>query len=477
MRFNCATGTFPSEYDRTVRNFCKITVLFPSVHYTFYPKGNSPFFMTNQLFAQPTNGYSPVRVVITGMGTISPLGLSVEDTWQALIAGKSGIDRITRFDTSELRTNFAAEVRNFDPTNYMERKEARRLDLYIQYAMAATQEALKDAALNVTDLDDDERARIGVVIGSGVGGIETMIENQSLAAARGLRKISPHLIPNMLVDSAGGRIAIEYGFYGPNHGVISACATGTSACGEAFEIIRRGDADVMVAGGSEAAINALIMAGFDMTGALSQRNDEPQRACRPFDAGRDGFVVGEGSAIVIMETEAHAKARGAHIYAEVIGYGSSADGYSMVAPHTEGRGAADAMKMALRKAAAYGVELQQLGYINAHGTSTRLNDVVETLAIKRVLGEHAYNVKVSSTKSMLGHLLAGAGAVETIICAKVIHDGIIPPTINLETPDPECDLDYTPLHAVKAKIDVTLSNSFGFGGHNACIMLRRYATA
>lgn len=432
--------------------------------------------MTNHLApqamnGQPTNGHGPTRVVITGMGTISPLGLSVDQTWQALLAGKSGVDRITRFDTSELRTSFAAEVRDFDPTNYMDRKEARRLDLYIQYAMAATQEAMKDAELIV---ENEDRSQIGVVIGSGVGGIQTMIENQDLATTRGLRKISPHLIPNMLVDSAGGRIAIEYGFYGPNHGVISACATGTSACGEAFEIIRRGDAEVMVAGGAEAAITPLIMAGFDMTGALSQRNDEPHRACRPFDADRDGFVVGEGSAIVIMESETHAKARGARIYAEVIGYGSSADGYNMVAPHTEGRGAIDAMKMALRKAAGYGVAPNQIDYINAHGTSTRLNDVVETLAIKKVLGEHAYNVKVSSTKSMLGHLLAGAGAIETIICAKVIGEGIIPPTINLENPDPECDLDFTPLHAVPADVAVTLSNSFGFGGHNACIMLRRY---
>lgn len=421
---------------------------------------------------QQINGYQPTRVVITGMGAISPLGLSVDETWQALLAGKSGIDRITKFDTSELRTSFAAEVRHFDPTNYMDRKEARRLDLYIQYALAATKEALNDAALNVEAIED--RGRVGVVVGSGVGGIETTLENQTLSATRGLRKMSPHLIPNMLVDSAGGRIAIEYGFYGPNHAVISACATGTSACGEAFEIIRRGDADVMVAGGAEAAINPLIMGGFDLTGALSQRNDEPQRACRPFDAERDGFVVGEGSAILIMESEEHAKARGARIYAEVIGYGSSADGYSMVAPHHEGRGAIDAMKMALRKAGSYGVAPQDINYINAHGTSTRLNDAVETLAIKKVLGEHAYNVKVSSTKSMLGHLLAGAGAIETIVCAKTISDGMIAPTINLEHPDPECDLDYTPNQAVQANVNVTLSNSFGFGGHNACIMLRRY---
>ncbi|MFZ4660613.1 MAG: beta-ketoacyl-ACP synthase II [Caldilineaceae bacterium] len=428
--------------------------------------------MTTLAYANHTTGHSPTRVVITGMGAITPLGLSVDETWQALLAGKSGIDRITRFDPSELRTTFAAEVRNFDPTNYMERKEARRLDTYIQYAMAATQEAIKDAAFDTETIED--RTRVGVVVGSGVGGIGATIENQELLAERGWRKMSPHLIPNMLVDSAGGRIALEYGFHGPNHAVISACATGTSACGEAFEMIRRGDADVVVTGGAEAAVNLLIIGGFDLTGAMSQRNDEPQRACRPFDKDRDGFVVGEGSAILIMESEDHAKARGAHIYAEVIGYGSSADAYSMVAPHNEGRGAIDAMRMALRKAAGYGVQPNQIDYINAHGTSTRLNDMVETLAIKKVLGEHAYNLKVSSTKSMLGHLLAGAGAIETIICAKTIQKGIIPPTINLENPDPECDLNYTPLRPVEAKVDVTLSNSFGFGGHNASIMLRRY---
>lgn len=428
--------------------------------------------MTTLAYANQTNGHGPTRVVITGMGAITPLGLSVDETWQALLAGKSGIDRITRFDPSDLRTTFAAEVRNFDPTNYLERKEARRLDPYIQYAMAATQEAIKDAAFDTENIED--RTRVGVVVGSGVGGIGATIENQEVMAARGWRKMSPHLIPNMLVDSAGGRIALEYGFHGPNHAVISACATGTSACGEAFEMIRRGDADVVVSGGSEAGVNLLILGGFDLTGAMSQRNDDPQRACRPFDKDRDGFVVGEGSAILILESEEHAKARGARIYAEVIGYGSSADAYSMVAPHNEGRGAMDAMRMALRKAAAYGVQPNQIDYINAHGTSTRLNDVVETLAIKKMLGEHAYNLKVSSTKSMLGHLLAGAGAIETIVCAKTIQERIIPPTINLDNPDPECDLDYTPLRPVEANVNVTLSNSFGFGGHNASIMLRRY---
>ncbi|MEZ4619445.1 MAG: beta-ketoacyl-ACP synthase II [Caldilineaceae bacterium] len=417
------------------------------------------------------NGTEPTRVVITGMATISPLGLSLQETWDGMVAGRSGIDHITRFDTSELRTSFAAEVRNFDPTDYMDRKEARRLDLYLQYAMATTKQVMEDSGL---DMEAEDRSRVGVVVSSGVGGIQSVLEGQDTARDRGLRKMSPFLIPNMLVDSAGGRIAIEYGMYGPNHAIVSACATGTSACGEAFEIIRRGDADVMLTGGAEAAITPLIMGGFDLTGALSQRNDEPHRACRPFDNDRDGFVVGEGSAILIMESAEHAVARGAHIYAEVIGYGSSADAYNMVAPHTEGRGAVDAMKMALRKAAAYGVQPTDVDYINAHGTSTRLNDVVETKAIKQMYGEHAYNMRISSTKSMTGHLLSGAGAIETIVCAKAIQEGVIPPTINLENPDPECDLDYTPLTARKADVRVTMSNSFGFGGHNACIMLRRF---
>ena len=423
-----------------------------------------------------TNGasnsyHAPARVVITGVGAITPLGLSNAVTWENLLAGRSGIAPITRFDTSELRTNFAGEVRDFDPANYMDRKEARRLDPYIQYALAATKEALEDSKL---DIDSMERNRIGCIVGSGIGGVTSTTEGYEIAGSKGLRRVSPFLVPNMLVDSAAGKIAIEYNLHGVNHSVVSACASGTSACGEAFEVLRRGDADVMVAGGAEAALSPVIVAGFDVMGALSQRNHDPEGACRPFDIDRDGFVISEGAAIVIMETEEHALARGAHIYAEVIGYGSSADAYSMAAPHETGRGAIDAMKMALRKAASYGVQPHDIDYINAHGTSTRLNDKTETWAIKHVLGEHAYNVKISSTKSMTGHLLGGAGALETIICAKVIQEGIVPPTINLDTQDPECDLNYTPHKPVQATVDVTLSNSFGFGGHNATIMLRRY---
>jgi len=428
--------------------------------------------MTNSHSSINNNGQQPPRVVITGIGAITPLGLSVADTWQGLIAGRSGIDHITRFDTSQLRTTFAGEVKAFDAQNYMDRKEARRLDPCIQYALAATKEAFTDSGL---DLNVEQRNRIGVIVSSGVGGIQSTLANQATATEKGLLRINPFLVPNMLVDSPGGKIALEHNLHGINHAVVSACATGTSSCGEAFEILRRGDADVMVAGGTEAAITPLIMAGFDVAGALSQHNEGPAQACRPFDRDRDGFVVSEGSAILILETEDHATARGAHIYAEVIGYGSSNDAYSMVAPHQGGRGALDAMQMALRKAAAYGEGIEDIDYINAHGTATQLNDIIETTAIKQALGEHAYNVRISSTKSMIGHLLAGAGAIEAIVCTKVIQEGLIPPTINLRNADPECDLDYTPLHAQTADVRVTLSNSFGFGGHNACIMLRRYA--
>lgn len=422
---------------------------------------------------QQKNG-TPQRVVITGLGAITPLGLSVAETWDSLLAGRSGINFVTRFDASELRTRFAGEVHGFEPGNYMDYKEARRLDPYIQFALAATKGALTDSAI---DLTAEDPTRVGVIVGSGIGGVQSMEQGNATARERGLRKVSPFMIPNLLVDSAAGKIAIEHNCHGPNHAVVSACASGTSACGEAFEVLRRGDADVMIAGGAEAALTALMMAGFDIMGALSQHNDNPAEACRPFDIDRDGFVMSEGAAIVIMETLEHARARGAHIYAEVIGYGSSADAYHMAAPHETGRGAADAMRMAIRKAAQYGERIQDIDYINAHGTATRLNDLGETMAIKEVLGGHAYNVKISSTKSMLGHLLGGAGAIETIICAKVITHGMIPPTINLQNQDPKCDLDYTPLKAKAADVRVTLSNSFGFGGHNACIMLRKYDPA
>ncbi len=412
----------------------------------------------------------PPRVVITGMGAVTPLGLTVDELWNGLIAGQSGIDYITHFDASDIGVKFVGEVKDFDPRNYMDRKEARRTDPYIQYSLAAAREAIQDSGL---DFAQEDPARIGSIIGSGIGGLHTTLSNYDKMIERGPRRISPFMIPNILIDSAAGMLAIEYGFRGPNHAVISACASGTSATGEAFELIRRGDADVMLAGGGEAVVLPITVAGFDVMGALSRRNDDPAGACRPFDNDRDGFVMSEGAAIMVMETLEHAQARGAHIYAEVIGYGSSADAYHMAAPHVEGLGAVDAIRMALRKAATYGVQADDIDYINAHGTATRLNDKGETSAIKQVLGEHAYNVNISSTKSMTGHLLGGAGAVEAIICAKAIENGIIPPTINLENPDPDCDLNYTPLVAKETQVDVTLSNSFGFGGHNACVMLRR----
>jgi 3-oxoacyl-[acyl-carrier-protein] synthase II len=429
--------------------------------------------MSNQTNgSRAANGASPTRVVITGLGAVTPLALTAAGTWEQLLAGVSGIDYISKFDTGDLNVNFAGEVRGFDPGAYMDRKEARRLDPYIQFAIAAAQEAVADANLN---MEDEDPARAGAIVGSGIGGIASFAENLDLTAAKGLRKVSPFMIPNMLVDSASGKIAIDHNLQGPNHSVVSACASGTSACGEAFELLRRGDADIMVAGGAEAAILPITVSAFDVMGALSTHAEDPKRACRPFDRDRDGFVMSEGSALLVMETEEHALRRGARIYAEIIGYGSSADAHHMAAPHPVGRGAALAMRMALRKAQAYGVAPEDIDYINAHGTATRLNDLGETLAIKEVLGEHAYGVKISSTKSMTGHLLGAAGALEALISAKVIQSGQIPPTINLEHQDPECDLYYTPNKAETAAVDVVLSNSFGFGGHNACIMLRRYA--
>lgn len=411
------------------------------------------------------------RVVITGLGAISPLGLSVEQLWDGVRNGRSGIGAITRFDASGFKAQIAGEVRDFDPRNYMERKEARRLDPFIQYALAATQEAMEDAELK---MDDEDPTRVGVLLASGVGGVQTTLENEKTAATKGPSRVSPFMIPNMLIDSAAGNVSVRHGMRGVNHSVVSACASSTAAGGEAFEIIRRGDADVMLVGGSDATILPTILAGFDVMSVLCCENEEPEKASRPFDLNRSGFVMSEGCAMLVMETEAHALARNAQIYAEVIGYGNSADAYHMVAPHEQGRGASDALEMALHKASDYGVGVTDIDYINAHGTSTRLNDRGETMAIKQVLGDHAYDVHVSSTKSVTGHMLGGAGAIEAVICAKVIQDGIIPPTINLDEPDPECDLNYTPHKAVKADVNVTVSNSFGFGGHNACIMLRKY---
>jgi 3-oxoacyl-[acyl-carrier-protein] synthase II len=411
------------------------------------------------------------RVVITGIGAVTPLGLTIDETWDALLAGRSGIDTITKFDASQLNTRFAGELKGFDAKNYMDRKEARRLDPYIQYALAATEQAVTDSQI---DFSKETPTDIGALIASGTGGVTSLVDNIMLTEKRGLRKVSPFLIPNMLVDSAAGKIAIVYNLRGPNFSVVNACASGTAATGEAFELIRRGDAQVMVTGGAEAALLPVLMAGFDSMGAMSRRNDDPAAACRPFDTDRDGFVMSEGSAILVLELLEHALARDARIYAEVVGYGNSADAYHMAAPHIDGQGAEDAMNMAMRKAESYGVKRTDVDYVNAHGTGTELNDPGETKAIKRVLGDHAYNVNISSTKAMLGHLLGAAGAIEAIVCLKAIEDGVIPPTINLDNPDPSCDLNYTPLRSVRADVAVTMSNSFGFGGHNSCLILRRF---
>ncbi len=408
------------------------------------------------------------RVVITGLGAISPVGLSVEETWDALLAGKSGAAPITRFDASDHKTHFAAEVKGFDAEALFGRREARRMDRYSQFALATAQQAVADAGLEITN---NNRDRIGVLIGTGIGGIGTLLEQADLLRERDASRVNPFLIPMMLADTAPGMIAINLGVRGPNMSVVTACATGSNALGEAAEIIRRGSADVMVSGGGEAAIVKLTMAGMNSMGALSTRNDDPTKASRPFDANRDGFLMGEGAAVLILESLEHAQARGANILAEVSGYGTTDDAYHISAPAEGGEGAALCMQLALENA---GLGVEDIGYINAHGTSTKLNDKGETAAIKTVFGERAYQIPVSSTKSMTGHLLGASGALEALICTKALNEGIIPPTINYETPDPECDLDYVPNKPRKAQIKHALSNSFGFGGHNATVIISRY---
>jgi len=407
------------------------------------------------------------RVVITGLGLVTPLGHDVPTTWEALIAGRSGVGPITHFDASEYPARIAAEVKAFDPAALFGRREARRMDRFTQFAMVAAGQALEDSGLTVTD---DNAHRVGAVIGSGVGGISAILEQAEVLRERGPRRVSPFLVPMMLPDTAPGQVAISYGLKGPNFAVISACASGANAIGEAAEVIRRGAADAMLAGGAEGAIVPLAFAGFTVMQAVSTRNDEPERASRPFDATRDGFVMGEGSGVVLLESAAHARARGARIYAELIGYGATADAFHITAPDETGDGAARAMQAALDQA---GIPPQQVGYLNAHGTSTVLNDKGETAAIKTVFGDHAYQLAVSSTKSMTGHLLGAAGAIEAIFSVLALTEGVLPPTINYEYPDPECDLDYVPNEARRVLVDVAMSNSFGFGGHNACLILKR----
>ncbi|MEY2818693.1 MAG: beta-ketoacyl-ACP synthase [Chloroflexota bacterium] len=408
------------------------------------------------------------RVVVTGLGCVSPVGNNVKDSWEALLAGRSGAAPIQAFDASHHKTKFAAEVKGFDPVALFGTREARKMDRFTQLATAATLEALEQSGLKI---DESNRDRVGILIGTGIGGIITTIEQYEIMKERGPERVSPFLIPMMIADSAAGNLAIRIGARGPNMSLATACASGTNGVGEAAEMIRRGAADVMVAGASEAAIHPLTMAGMNVMTALSTRNDDPTRASRPFDKDRDGFLMGEGSAVLILESLEHAQARGATILCEFSGYGTSDDAHHISAPAENGAGAAISMSLALKDAGFGAADIQ---YINAHGTSTQLNDKSETAAIKTVFGEHAYKLAVSSTKSMTGHLLGASGALEAMISALTIMHQTMPPTINYETPDPNCDLDYVPNQPRKADIKNVMSNSFGFGGHNATLILSRY---
>ena len=408
------------------------------------------------------------RVVITGLGCVSPVGNNVKETWSALLAGKSGAAPITAFDASNHKTKFAAEVKGFDAIAMFGTRDARKMDRFAQFATAATLEAMEHAKLVI---DESNRDRIGILIGTGIGGIITLLEQYDVLRERGPERVSPFLIPMMISDSAAGNIAIRVGARGPNMSLATACASGTNSVGEAAEMIRRGGADVMIAGASEAAITAVSMAGMNVMTALSTRNDDPQKASRPFDKDRDGFLMGEGSAILILESLEYAQARGATILGEFTGYGTTDDAHHISAPAENGAGAAISMQIALDNA---GLQPVDISYINAHGTSTYLNDKSETAAIKTVFGDEAYKTPVSSTKSMTGHLLGASGALEALIATLAIQDNILPPTINYETPDPVCDLDYVPNEPRKAVVDHVMSNSFGFGGHNATLIISRY---
>jgi 3-oxoacyl-[acyl-carrier-protein] synthase II len=408
------------------------------------------------------------RVVITGMGTLNPLGNDVATSWNALQKGVSGIRAIERFEVDDLPVRFAGQIQGFDPTSVFEKKEVRRLDPFLHYAMAAAVEAVSDAGLEV---DASRAERYGVLVGSGIAGLETLYENIVNLATKGPSKVSPFFVPGSIANMASGLISMRWGMRGPNSCVVTACTTGTHAIGDAYRIIQRGDADVMIAGGSEAPVNRTGLVGFCNMKALSRRNDEPQRASRPFDAGRDGFVIAEAAGAVVLESLEHALARGARIHAEVVGYGMSADAHHMTAPHEEGLGAQLAMRNAISDSR---LAPDAYGYINAHGTSTEYNDKIETFAIKKVFGEHAQRLAVSSTKSMTGHALGGAGGIEAIFTALALRDGRLPPTINQFERDPECDLDYVPNQARDASVRYALSNSFGFGGTNGCLALARW---
>ena len=407
------------------------------------------------------------RVAVTGLGAITPVGNSARETWRAAVDGVSGIDWIRSFDASAYPVRVAAEVKDFDPTGLGSPKELRRLDRNVLLALGAAKEAVADAGLNGYD-----PMRVGITFGSAIGGVIGIMEQGDLLRERGPDRVSPHFLPNVLVDSASGQLAISLGIRGPNYAPVSACATGSHAVGEAAEQIRRGDADAILAGGTEACMHPLILAGFCAMRGLAAEEEHPPHASRPFDATRAGFVMGEGACVLVLEELEAARARGATIYAEVLGYGASNDAYHMAAPEPAAIGVGEMMRAALERA---GVEPERVGYINAHGTSTPLGDAAETKAIKDVFGDHAHELAVSSTKSVMGHCFGAAGAIEAMMCVLAIHEGVLPPTINLRTPDPACDLDYVPNEAREAEIDVALSNAMGLGGHNACVLIGRTA--
>ena len=407
------------------------------------------------------------RVVVTGVGVISPLGTGNAVNWEALTAGKSGIDRITRFDASSLPVTIAGEVKGFDPEAFIEKKEVKKMDLFIHYAVAAAQLAMDDSGLVI---DDANAERVGVLVGAGLGGLPTIEKYHSALMEGGYKKISPFFIPMLIINLAPGHISMRFGAKGPNVSSVSACATGTHSIGDAYHMIKRGDADAMIAGGTESTVTPLGIGGFAVMKALSTRNDDPQRASRPFDRGRDGFVMGEGAGIVVLEEYEAARARGAKIYGEVVGYGLTGDAYHLTAPAPGGEGAARCMRMALRGA---GINPEDVDYINAHGTSTPMNDLYESMAIKTVFGDHAKKVMVSSTKSMTGHLLGAAGGIEAVYALMTMQNGVVPPTINYTDPDPECDLDYVPNTARDAEVTYAMSNNFGFGGTNATLLFKK----
>ncbi|MCP3177838.1 MAG: beta-ketoacyl-ACP synthase II [Desulfuromonadales bacterium] len=407
------------------------------------------------------------RVVVTGVGVVSALGTGVEKNWDALINGKSGIGRITRFDASDLPTQIAGEVKDFNAEDFIDKKEIKKMDLFIQFALGAAELAMQDSGLQITE---DNAERVGVLVGAGLGGLPAIEKYHQASLEGGYKKISPFFIPMLIINLAPGQISIKYGAKGPNLSSVSACATGTHSIGDAFRMIQRGDADAMIAGGTESTITPLGIGGFNVMKALSTRNEDPAAASRPFDKNRDGFVMAEGAGILILEEYESAKKRGAKIYAEICGYGLTGDAYHLTAPAPGGEGAARCIKMALSTA---GISADQVDYINAHGTSTHFNDLYETMAIKSVLGNHASKVLISSTKSMTGHALGAAGGIEAVYALLAMERGVVPPTINYEEPDPECDLDYVPNEARKADVKVALSNSFGFGGTNATLLFKK----